>query len=547
MTDAVRNVDLIAAVLKEAGVRYAFGIPSGQVLALIEALRKAGITYVLTSHEGTAGFMADVVGRLTGVPGIGVATLGPGATNLTTGVGNAFLDRSPALAITGQVPLAQLKRRIQMRIDQQDLFRPLTKGTFQIRTGRVAATVFQAIALARAEPPGPVHLDLPEDVAVAAPEEPFPPAPAPANAQLPLTNAETSGPGPDAESLRRLDQRLRQARRPVAAIGFSVFRSAALPALRRFLERRRIPFVTTMMAKGAVPEDHPLWIGVVGRARRGTIEAFLKQADLVLGIGYDPIEINYEEWMPRVPLIHIDGEPADIDATVRLEGQIVGDLTASLRALESLPAADTAWPEGELEAFRHRLEASLRLDGDGFQPWQALDILREMLPRDAILTCDVGAHTHLVATQWRTCLPETLLVSNGWSSMGYGIPAALAAKLVHPEREVASVMGDGCFLMMAGEMVTARRLGLKVPFIVLNDNWLALIKVKQERRGYALTGVQVGEVPYQPPTAYFDVPCLVARTPEAFRTALGQALAADGPTVIEAMVRPEIYSSILYG
>jgi acetolactate synthase-1/2/3 large subunit len=303
-----------------------------------------------------------------------------------------------------------------------------------------------------------------------------------------------------------------------------------------------------MMGKGAVPEDHPLWIGVVGRARRRTVEDFLARVDLVIGIGYDPVEINYEEWMPKVPLVHIAGEPADVDATVRVAHQAVGDLSSALAGLESLPGGRTDWQADELAAFRARLEASLRLvPSDGFQPWEALDMLREALPREAIVTCDVGAHTHLVATQWRTYLPQTLLVSNGWSSMGYGIPAALGAKLACPDREVASIMGDGCFLMMAGEMATARRLGRKVLFVVLNDNWLALIKVKQERRKLALTGVQLAETNYTPPEQYFGVPCRTARTPEEFRAAVRWALGTDGPAVVEAMVRPEIYSEILYG
>jgi acetolactate synthase-1/2/3 large subunit len=539
LTKGITNADLIARTLREAGVRYCFGIPSGQVLPLIEAMRRAGIEYVLVSHEGAAGFMADVVGRLTGVPGVCLATLGPGATNMTTGVGNALLDRSPLLAITGQVPVAQLKRRVQMRIDQQDLFRPLTKATFMAEPGRVTATVREAMRLACAEPPGPVHLDLPEDVALAPPAEPLRDLTVAGAALLPLTGG---------LALAGVGRMLQQARRPVAALGFSVFRTGQLEALRRFLEGQNLPFVTTMMAKGAVPEDHPLWVGVIGRARRKTVETFLARADLVIGIGYDPVEINYEEWMPKVPLVHLDGEPADVDGTVNVAHQVVGDLASTLVGLESLPPRANHWKADELAAFRAHLEASLRLaPGDGFQPWEALDLLREALPRDAIVTCDVGAHTHLVATQWRTYLPHTLLVSNGWSSMGYGIPAALGAKLACPDREVACIMGDGCLLMMAGEMATARRLGRKVLFLVLNDNWLALIKVKQERRKYGLTGVQLGETNYSPPDQYFGVPCRATRTPAEFRAALQWARAVDGPAVVEAMVRPEIYSEILYG
>ncbi len=537
MAPARTNADVIAARLWAAGVRYAFGIPSGQVLALIEALRQAGITFVLVSHEGAAGFMADVTGRLTGVPGVAVATLGPGATNLTTGIGNAYLDRSPALAITGQVPTGQLGRRVQMRIDHAPLFRPLTKATLQLDAASVAETLEFALAVAVAEPPGPVHLDLPEDVAVApAPPDPSAPCVRRMSAPPPVADA-------DLERVRAL---LARAQRPVAVLGASLCRSAALDALRQFLEANRLPFATTNLAKGVVPEDHPLWVGVVGRARRATVERFLAQTDLVLGLGYDPVEIGYEEWLPPVPLVHVDGEPADVDGTVRLEHQVVGGLDDALRRLAALPPAPSAWEADALTAFRATLEQSLRVPGAGFQPWEALDVMRALFPRDGILACDVGAHTHLVATQWRVTVPGTLLVSNGWSSMGYAIPAALAAKLAYPERPVAAVMGDGCFLMMAGEMATAARLGLPIPFVVLNDGALALIEVKQVRRDYAPTGVAVGVRPALAGEC-FGVPARVARTPTEFQAAFAAALRADGPTVIEAVVRPEVYRTILYG
>ena len=538
MADYWTVADQIAERLRSAGVRHAFGIPSGQVLAIIEAMRRAGIEFVLVSHEGAAGFMADVTGRLTGVPGVAVATVGPGATNLTTGIGNALLDRSPALAITGQVPTAQLDRRVQMRVDHQALLRPLTKASYQLSPGGVGEIVDEAIAVAAAEPPGPVHLDLPEDVAIAPADSP--------GAAGPRARPGTETPLAREADLERVMDHLRRARRPVAALGFSLYRTQALGELRRFLEANHLPFVTTNMAKGLVPEDHPLWLGVLGRVRRATIEAYLAQTDLVVGIGYDPVEICYEEWLPPVPLVHVDCEPADVDSTVRVEHQAIGELGDSVRRLAGMAPGHNEWVDADLAAFRARLEASIRLLGEGFQPWEALDAMRAVFPRDGLLTCDVGAHTHLVATQWRVTEPGTLLVSNGWSSMGYAIPAALAAKLACPERPVAAVMGDGCFLMMAGEMATAARLGLPIPFVVLNDASLALIKVKQERKHYAYMGVAVGEAP-DPPATYFGVPVRVARTPAEFRAAFAAALRADGPTVIEAMVRAEIYSTILYG
>lgn len=529
------NAGLLARRLRTRGVRYAFGIPSGQILAAIEALESSGIRFVLVSHEMTAAFMADVVGRLTGMPGVALATLGPGATNLATGVGNALLDRSPCLVITGQVASTQFGRRVQMHVDHQQLFRPLTKGSFLLAPGRMTETLDAAFALATAEPPGPVHLDFLDDFAVAPAREtrrPFSQPPVEATPRL--------------HGLPAALKALRGAKRPVAALGLTAARSGLGRRIERFLARHRIPFVTTMMGKGAVPDDHPLCIGVVGRARHRWVEAFLGDADLVLGIGYDPVEIGYEEWMPKVPLVHVDPEPADTDGGVRVAAELTGDLGAAIEALAGAGLGRAAWDPSAIREFRTRLAASLRARSRRFQPWQVLDLLREWLPADGILTCDVGAHTHLVATQWPVPRNGQLLVSNGWSSMGYAIPAALAAKLVRPRREVACVVGDGGFLMQAGEMATAARLDLRVLFVVLRDESLSLIEAKQRRRGFRTVGVRLPARRPQPPAHYFGVPCLPARTPREFRAALRRAARSGGPVVIEAIVDGGRYAELLY-
>jgi acetolactate synthase-1/2/3 large subunit len=305
------------------------------------------------------------------------------------------------------------------------------------------------------------------------------------------------------------------------------------------------------MAKGVLPEDHPLWLGVVGRVLRKTIEEYLAQADLVVGIGYDPVEISYEEWMQpaapsaTVPLVHVDGEPADVAPRGQLVHEAIGVFGDAVRRLAAMAPGANEWDDDEMARFRAMLEEKTREDRRGFQPWQAVDIMRELLPDDAILACDVGAHTHLVATQWRVTVPETLLVSNGWSSMGYAIPAALGAKLARPERTIVAVMGDGCFLMMAGEMATIARSGLPIPFVVLNDGDLSLIKYKDEIRGYTTEGDEVYPVPPAPPASYFGVPVRCARTPAEFRAALAEALRAGGPMVVEAIVERDTYRALL--
>jgi acetolactate synthase I/II/III large subunit len=528
------NAGVLAKRLRALGVRYAFGIPSGQILAMIEAFEACGVRFILVSHEMTAAFMADVVGRLTGVPGVALATLGPGATNLATGVGNALLDRSPCLIITGQVPSVQFGRRVQMHVDHQQLFAPLTKGSFVLAPGRIGETIDGAVALATAEPPGPVHLDLLDDFAVAMAREEL--------RRRPLPAAPHRG---RVRGVPAAVKALRGARRPVAALGLSAARSGSGPRIRRFLERHRIPFVTTMMGKGVVPERHPLHIGVVGRARHRWVEKFLADADLILGIGYDPVEIGYEDWMPAVPLVHVDKEAVDADPCVVVAAEVHGDIGTVLESVAAAGIGRAAWDPESIRRFRARLAASLRPASRRFQPWEVLDLLREWLPANGILACDVGAHTHLIASQWDV-RNGSLLVSNGWSSMGYGIPAAMAAKLARPTREVACVVGDGGFLMQAGEMATAARLGSRVLFVVLRDESLSLIHVKQRRRGYRITGVGLPVRRPVPPPHYFGVPCVPARSAREFRAALVRAKRCRGPVVIEAIVDGSRYAELLY-
>jgi acetolactate synthase-1/2/3 large subunit len=351
------NAGVLARRLRAHGVRTIFGIPSGQILPAVEAAEQQGIRFILVSHEMSAAFMADVVGRLTGVPGVALATLGPGATNLATGVGNAMLDRSPALILTGQVATSQVGRRIQMHVPHQPLFAPLTKASLTLETGRVEAMVEKAFALATAEPPGPVHLDLPEDVLVA-----------PADERVRASKGASRGAGRPV-GLRDAIRALRRARRPVAVLGLSAARSTAGRSIRRFLERWNIPYVTTMMGKGVVPDPHPLSIGVVGRARHRWVGGFLTQADLILGLGYDSVEIGYEDWMPDVPLVHVDGESADVDPKVRIAATVRGDLGQAVAALTAAPLVATDWNPAEIRSFRHRLAAGLRPPAAGFQPY----------------------------------------------------------------------------------------------------------------------------------------------------------------------------------
>jgi acetolactate synthase-1/2/3 large subunit len=538
----MNNADLIVATLRAAGITRGFGIPSGNVLPLMDAMRRGGVEFVLTAHEGSAGFAADVSGRMTGAPGLCIATLGPGATNLATGVGCAWLDRSPMIAITCNLNTDQLGRRIQMWIDHHALFAPITKASFRLEKGKVAETVAEAIRIAMSEPRGPVHLDLPEDVAVAAIAE----SERAASSAFAKASADRPSPAPTGD-IAKVYELIAQAKRPVAVIGSSAMRMAKPELLRAVIERHNLPFATTTMAKGMVDEDHPLSIGCIERACRQVQRKFLRSADLIVGLGYDTIEVEYEAWIGDTPLVALDIEAADIAASVKLQHQAVGDLDQSLADLAARPAARNGWTNDQIAAHRTAFQTALRPASNAFTAHAAIDAVRRALPRDGVLTFDVGAHTHQIGSQWTAHAPKDFQITNGWSSMGFGLPAAIAAKLARPDLPVVCLIGDGCFQMTCGEVAVAKRLGITLPIVVLDDRWLGLIKVKQIRRQLPLYGTELQTEEYRdPPAHYFGVPAIGVRSAAALEDAVRAALAARGPTVIEAVVDSEHYVDTVY-
>ena len=465
----MNNDDLIVAFMKQAGVSHGFGIPSGNVLPLIAAMRLGGMEFVLTAHEGSASFAADVMGRITGTPGFCIATLGPGATNLATGVGSAYLDRSPMIAVTCNLNTPQLGRRIQMWIDHHALFAPITKASYAVKHDNVAEIMKEAITLALTEQMGTVHIDLPEDVVLA-------PAKGTVNTSFSVTHVENTA--SDADIKKAIDL-FEKAQKPVAILGSSAMRMKDHPLLLKFIEKNQIPFGSSTMAKGMIDENHPLCFGSIERGKRQIQRKFIQSAYLVIGLGFDTIEVEYEAWIGNTPLLSIDIETPDIDESVKLVGEVTGDLSNSLSRLLSYPAAENNWTLSELVTHNKNYSEALRPSTKAFTPFKAIDIVRKVLPKDGIITYDVGAHTHQIASQWIAPEPKVCHVTNGWSSMGIGLPAAIAAKIAKPDHPVVCLIGDGCFQMTAGELATARRQNLSIPVVVLNDRWLSLIQIKQ--------------------------------------------------------------------
>lgn len=533
-TNVARNV---VVALRDMGVRHVFGVPSGGWVDYMEAIRTTdGIDFVLTSHEGGAGFMADVCGRLTGVPGVCFGTFGPGATNLATGVGGATLDRSPMIALTDEMPAALRGRTVQMGIDHQALFAPLTKATMRIEADSAVDTLAEAGRIALSGRPGAVHVGLPQGMSAVAVEEAriAPPAADPV-------------PAPDEAAVAALIAAFSTATKPVLAIGLGAVHAGIQDRIIALAERFGLPVLLTPMAKGMVAETHPSYAGVLFHALSDLVGQTHAEADVVVAVGYDPIEFNYESWMrDGLALASIDIVAADIDRAVHpVVTDVVGAIAPALDALLTLPAVTKGWDLAALASRREEMFRRLAGREGAFAPRAALDVLRDVLPADGIMTCDVGAHTHLIGQHWRTPAPGTQIMTNGWSAMGFGLPAAIAAKLCRPDTPVCCVLGDGGFLMTAGELATAVREKLPLVIVIFTDNDLALIRIKQEKKSNPIYGTPVRAEGTIGGPSLFGVPVTVARDPAEFRAALEAGFAADGPVIVEALLDSREYDELV--
>ncbi|MDA3937741.1 MAG: thiamine pyrophosphate-binding protein [Spirochaetia bacterium] len=533
MTEKV--AEHLVSLIRRHGVEHVFGVPSGDWLPYMESMKKGGVEFVLVANEASAGFMATVYGWLRNVPGVCYATIGPGATNLSTGIGSAFLDRSPVIALTSEPSESMRGRTTQMAIDQHAFLKPITKWSTRLNESTMDGVFQKAVHIATSEYPGPVHISLPGDIA-----NKDVPATRPYIIPTPVLAS------PDDASIRRVEDLFKKAKRPILAVGLSAVRLGLGDYIKSVAERHNIPVVLTPMAKGLISEDHPSYAGVLFHALSNRVADTYRQADLVVGIGYDPVEFNYEEWMPEVDLIHMDSVPADIDAmNYPSVLNVIGHPGEALKRLTEMDSILSEWDMKALEERRNAMFAEFIPKGDFFGPLSVLSILRELLPDEGIMTCDVGSHTHLIGQAWRTPHPYGQIMTNGWSSMGFGIPAAIGAKIAQPEREVVCVTGDGSFMMMAGEMATANRMGLNIVVIVLADRTLELIKIKQGRKSLEVYGTTLSNKDIPSPESMFGVPILTVKDEDSYREALEKAFRIDGPVIIEALIDPSEYNGLI--
>jgi len=461
--------ELVIKCLEAEGVRYIFGLPGEENLEFLRALRKSSITFITTRDERGASFMATAWGRLCPrSPGVCLSTLGPGAMSMLPGVADAFLDFAPLIAITAQKDLSESFRESHQYIDVLSIYKPVVKWGASITGKNVPEIVRKAFRVSVAEKPGPVHLELPENVACfKAAGEPMPPVP-------------QVHPEPTPEAIERAIKMLKEAKEPILIAGNGVLRSGAEAELYRFVKKLGIPVATSFMAMGAIPADDALFLSTVGLQSRDYISCGLEKADLIVTAGYDPVEFSPRYWKGKgtKPVLHISATPAEVDASYRSF-----ELTGGLKKTLALLARKIDFKKEEPYFLKLKaLSGEIFSGNDGSWPIRPTVIIKEMreaLGKKDILVSDVGAHKIWIARFYPAYRPHTVLMSNGLSSMGFAIPAAIGAKLAFPERKVLAAVGDGGFLMTACELETAQRLGLSFVVLVWNDGGYGLIEWKE--------------------------------------------------------------------
>lgn len=529
--------EAVAGELSAAGVDRVFGLPGGEIVPLIDACRRRGIEFVLCRHEANAGLMAGVYGRLRGGVGVVLTTLGPGAANLLLPIANSRLDREPLLAISAQVPDAWPPSRIHQRLPLREVFAPVVKLTAPLEPFSCAATVRRALRTAREEPAGPVYLTLSSDTSLLPAADPTL-----GGRAVPYQDDDR-----DAEAgAALLRARLEAARRPLLLVGLGA-EVADADLIRRWVREWRLPVAVTPKAKGIVDESDALFGGVVGGMAidRVLVEA-VRQADLVVGLGLDPTEID-GGWHDEVPMLWV------LESAWATGAGPAGDVVAApqhalLEALLAGPAPGE-WESDPLAAAREerrRLWTGDRAARPGVvAPLAIVRALATALPAETIVTTDVGSHKFLFGQFWPSRDPQTFLMSNGLSGMGYGLPAAIAARLARPDRPVLAVLGDGGFSMNSQELETARRVGAPVVVAVLADRSLSMIRLAQRRRGIEPYGVDFDPIDSVLTAEACGVAGRrVASEPE-LAAAAREAVASGGTAVIEVPVDVEDYVPLI--
>ncbi|HJQ80000.1 MAG TPA: acetolactate synthase large subunit [Lacipirellulaceae bacterium] len=523
--------DLFVRCLEEEQIEYVFGVPGEENAEFLLSLDESKkIRFINTRHEQSAAFMADVYGRLTGNPAIALGTLGPGATNLVTGVANANMDRSPMIVLTGQGDIQSQHKESHQIIDVVSMYRPITKWATSIHhEDNIPEVVRKAVRVCRTEKPGAVLVELPEDIAGQE-----------ASGE-PLTPRRFRRPRPDDTAIGQAFELLRSARRPVIIAGNGTIRRRASSELRRFCERTGIGVISTFMAKGCVDMDADYCLFTIGLQQRDQLSYLVAESDLIITVGYDMAEYPPRLWDGgrRKPNIHIDFMPAEIDAHYHPDVELIGDIAHALELLtervdrEGVPVFDLGRQQETRQVLladfaEHKDDAT---DGT-IRPQKALWDVRQALGPNDIVLCGVGAHKMWVGRYYHCHEPNTCLISNGFCAMGMPLPGSIAAYLVHPDRNIFVVTGDGDFLMNVHEMETAKRLGAKITAMVWEDHDYGLITWKQQTEFGRHIDMTFGNPNWTQLAESFGWQCEVVHRSRDLRAAIDRGLAHPGPSLL---------------
>ena len=544
-----RAADLLVDCLAAERCEYVFSVPGEETMDVLDALsRRTSVRHITTRHEQGAAFMADVYGRLTGRAAVAMATLGPGATNLLTGVADAFLDRAPMVAITGQASSEKLHKEAHQVVDIVRMMEPVTKWNTRVeRVEAIPEIVRKAFRVATLEKPGPSHIELPENVAameVAAEADGGP---------APLIPGRAYFPEPTDAAIAHAAGLLAASERPIVLAGNGVLRRGASPELRALARGLHVPVAATFMGKGAMDDRSHLSLMAVGLQARDHVLSGFDRSDLVICVGYDLVEYAPSSWNPdgRKRIIHIDTQPAEVDAAYRPEVELVGDIDGTLRRLLTavLPQGIGGRDAGERHESREVLvHADLRTellaelsrheanDAWPITPQRAIADLRRALAPDDIVVSDVGAHKVWVARLYQAYQPNTVIISNGFAAMGIAIPGAIAAALVHPERKVVALCGDGGFLMNSQELETATRVGANITVVIWRDDGYGLIDWKQRNEFGRPFGVEFGNPDFVAYARSFGMAAFRPESAADLYPTLMRALEVPGPSLVEVPI-----------
>lgn len=527
--------DLFIRCLEIEGVRHVFGLPGEEVEDLLFSLADSPIPFVATRHEQGAAFMADIWGRLTGRAGVCLATLGPGATNLLTGLADAHLDKSPVVAITGQGGVKRLHKESHQLIDVVNMFRPIVKWNTSIHDPQtVPEAVRKSFKLAQMEKPGVTHLELPEDVAAME------------ASTHPIRPTIIRRPSPDYKAVDQAVKLLKSAKKPLIIAGNGAIRKLASKHLRLFVEKTNIPVVSTFMGKGAISDKDEHSLFTIGLQGRDFPLCALEQSDLIITIGYDIAEYSPERWntVKNRPIIHIDFLPSEVYEHYQPAVEIVADISASLWELNQRLEKEQIGP---FTSWFTAVRQAMTDDFASYEPEQnntitipgVLNTLRRTTSEDAIIVSDVGAHKMWVGRNFPVYTPGTCIISNGFASMGIAVPGGIAAKLAFPKRQVVAVTGDGGFLMNSQEIETAKRIGVGFTIIIVNDNNYGLITWKQQVHTQKSFGTALTNPDFVKYARSFGIDAYHPKTAEDIGSCLTKVIKSQKLTIVAIDVNPE--------